>query len=90
MVENKIVGKWILKDGKIIGDKNNQLIEQMIENELVEISRKDGGWTVLYKSSIDNNYWELTFPQSELHGGGPKTLERLSFEDISTKYGNIL
>ena len=37
---------------------------------------KTGNWAVLYRDA-DGAVWEVTFPQSEMQGGGPRRLRRL-------------
>jgi hypothetical protein len=49
----------------------------------VEI-RADG--TVLYVDASDGRYWELIYPDSQLHGGGPPTLRNLSEASARKKY----
>jgi len=41
----------------------------------------------LYRDPDDGRYWERTYPQSELHGGGPPELRVLATEDARQKYG---
>jgi hypothetical protein len=72
-MEKEIVGKWIFEDGKIIADSNCQFIKSMIENDLKEIKVSEDGWTKQYEDK-NGIIWELTFPESDLHGGGPPKL----------------
>ncbi len=90
MSKTIIVGKWIVQDGKVIGDDNYEEIKRMKESELIKIADRDGGWTILYRNKNKNNYWELTYPQGEMHGGGPPSLELLNEVEIKERYGNIL
>lgn len=71
-----IIGKWIYKNGEIRSDKNCQVIQSMIDNELHEIGSSEDGWTKTYESK-EGVIWELTFPESHLQGGGPPKLTRL-------------
>ena len=56
--------------------------------KLIEITTDTSGWDVLYRDPADGRYWELTYPQSHMHGGGPPRLTHLSFEQAKTKYGD--
>jgi Immunity protein 27 len=42
---------------------------------------------VLYVDPSDSRYWELIYPDSQLHGGGPPTLRNLSEAAARKKYG---
>lgn len=75
-MENEIIGKWIFTDGKIVSDSNCDLIESMIKNDLKEIEIRDDGWVKRYQHT-NGSIWELTYPESLLHGGGPPKLTRI-------------
>ena len=75
MKKDEIIGKWKLKDGRMIRDENCKLIEKLIHNEFTKVQTSEDGWTVTYKSK-DGTIWELTYPESHLHGGGPPKLTR--------------
>ncbi|MCP5251672.1 MAG: hypothetical protein H6939_08145 [Burkholderiales bacterium] len=32
------------------------------------------------------SYWELTYPKSHMHGGGPPTLQRISKDEVYYRY----
>lgn len=73
MKEKEIIGKWVFKNGKVIADSNCKKIESMIKKELTKIGTSEDGWTTKYKAS-DGTVWELSYPESHLHGGGPPKL----------------
>jgi hypothetical protein len=75
---DEIVGKWIADPtGRMIGDEAETQIQDLIQNHFKRLADREGGWTVLYRDPAENSYWELTFPNSESHGGGPSKLTRL-------------
>jgi len=75
---DEIVGKWIVDPtGRVIGDEAENQIQDLIQNHLKRIADREGGWTVLYRDPSENSYWELTFPNGEMHGGGPRKLARV-------------
>lgn len=41
---------------------------------------------MLYKDPTDGRYWELTYPNSEGHEGGPLKLTVMSPEEAEFKY----
>jgi hypothetical protein len=75
-MEKEIIGKWVFKDGKMVADSNCELIESMIKNDLTEIKISEDGWTKRYQHT-NKSIWELTYPESHLHGGGPPKLTRI-------------
>jgi hypothetical protein len=84
--ETKLVGSWIF-NGKNI-EKNDvcKRIEWLASNYLNKVSADASGWDILYQDMNDGRYWELIYPTSEMHGGGPPSLINLSVEDARKKY----
>ena len=56
---------------------DSAIIDDMLANELERVRTEDGGWTIIYRHRQTGRLWELSHPQSETHGGGPRCL-RLS------------
>lgn len=75
-MEKEIIGKWVFKKGKMVADANCHLIESMIINDLKEFENSEDGWAIRYKHT-NGSIWELTYPESHLHGGGPPKLTRI-------------
>jgi hypothetical protein len=75
-MEKEIIGKWVFKDGTMVADANCQLIDSMIKNDFEEIEYSKDGWTRRYKHT-NGSIWELSYPESHLHGGGPPKLSRI-------------
>ena len=42
---------------------------------------------MLYRDPGDGRYWELAYPNGEMHGGGPPSLIMLTEQEAKTKYG---
>jgi len=55
-----------------VGD--DAAINDMLANKLEQIRKDASAWAVLCRHRDSGEYWELTYPQSELHGGGPRLL----------------
>jgi hypothetical protein len=86
---NELVGRWIVDNtGKVIADAVEAQIQRAMRS-FVELAHREGGWTTLYRNPFDDSYWERTFPQSELHGGGPSKLTRLTAEQVSERYPDL-
>lgn len=88
-MNKKIIGKWIEENGKVIESKECIVIKNLIETELEQIANREGGWVRLYKNKNKGEYWELDYPQSELQGGGPPTLEPLEESEVQKRYGKL-
>lgn len=82
--ETDLTGKWIVAAGKVVADETCQRIKSLVSQHLEKVA--GGGWDTLYKDPEDGRYWELTYPESHLHGGGPPRLSNLSYEQASMKY----
>jgi hypothetical protein len=82
--ETDLLGSWITRDGRVVADGVSKRIQFLTESYLQKIS--GGGWETLYQDPADGRYWELTYPQSHLHGGGPPRLINLSEQQARAKY----
>jgi hypothetical protein len=52
------------------------------------ISKRWGAWETLFQDHDDGRYWERTYPNSEMHEGGPPALVCVSEEEAKAKYGD--
>ena len=88
--ETELIGKWIVENGQTRADLTSQRIQWLTSHHLrkVAFSKQWGAWETLFQDPDDGRYWEQTYPQSEMHGGGPPTLKCLSEEQAKAKYGN--
>lgn len=84
--ETEFLGKWILQDGKPLADAVCARIDFLINHCLDFKGRDTSGWDVLYQDPADGRYWELTYPDAYLHGGGAPALRVCSVEDAREKY----
>lgn len=53
------------------------VIDQMLATKLEKVRTEEDGWIVIYRHRDTNQLWELSYPQSALHGGGPRRLRRI-------------
>ena len=84
--ENELIGNWVYEEGKVYGDPVTQRIEWLITNQLEKIITDISGWDVIYKDNSDDRFWELTYPSSEMQGGGPPNLICILKEKAKLKY----
>jgi Immunity protein 27 len=90
--EIMLSGRWIVENGEAHGDAVCDRIAWLLSNRLRKLadSRQWGAWQTLYQDPDDGRYWERTYPQGELHGGGPPQLQSLSKEEAKQKYGDVV
>ena len=88
--ETVIIGKWVMVEGDVVADKTCRRIAELIKNHLVKLGHDSSGWNTLYRDSSDGRFWELIYPQGELHGGGPPQLLCLSITEAKSKYSNAI
>ena len=84
--EAEIRGAWAIRGGQAEADEACLRIEQLLQHLLREAGRDPSGWDVLYVDPTDGRYWELIYPQSHLHGGGPPALRSLSESEARKRY----
>ena len=85
--ESDLRCEWKVIDGKLIGDEICDRINFLIAHHLKHLA--GGGWETLYQDPNDGRYWELIYPEGEIHGGGPPRLRLLSGEQAEAKYGKL-
>ena len=88
--ETSLIGKWDFDGKEIIADKTCERIKWLVENilEEVAVSKQYGAWETLFRDREDGRYWERTYPQGEMQGGGPPALVCVS-EDVARKKYDI-
>jgi|APLak6261658528_1056013.scaffolds.fasta_scaffold18515_2 hypothetical protein len=88
--ETDFVGTWKLRREAIVADPACERIEWLISNHLVQLTADPSGWDELYRDPEDGRLWELAWPQSEMHGGGPPRLTCLTIDAARSKYGAVV
>jgi len=87
--EQILTGTWLCEAGRARSDAACERIEWLIAHHLQKVadSPQSGAWETLYRDTEDGRYWERTYPQSGMHGGGPPQLKCLTIQEASEKYG---
>jgi len=85
-----LAGQWTTDRGRILADDTCHRIDELTRSHLKVLGRDSSGWDALYRDPDDGRFWELTYPQSHLHGGGPPQLRRLTLAEAKSKYGKIV
>jgi hypothetical protein len=87
---DELVGNWIVGPfGRVTRDDAEQRIWDAVHNRLRKIGVRGGGWTTLYQDPFDKTFFELSFPQGEMHGGGPAKLTRIDIEQVHEFYPDV-
>ena len=61
-------------------------IGRLTSEALILVAHSEDGWSTLYRDPVDGRYWEHTYPQSELHGGGPPRLAFIPADEAQHRY----
>jgi hypothetical protein len=88
--ETEIIGNWIFRDGRMIGDERCERVHRLTKDYLVKIGSDSTGWDTLFRDPRDNRFWERIYLQSYMHGGGPPSLRCISEAEAATKYSDLL
>jgi hypothetical protein len=56
---------------------------------LVKLSHDASGWLTLYRDPVTDQLWELDYPHSERHGGGPRLLTQIDPTGSLERYGVV-
>ncbi|HEU4720134.1 MAG TPA: Imm27 family immunity protein [Gemmatimonadaceae bacterium] len=83
--ERRLVGAWVEDDGRTL-DEVDRRIFWLVTRRLVLRGMAHAGWEQLYQDPRDGRFWELSFPQGSLHGGGPRSLTCVGAEVALEKY----
>jgi hypothetical protein len=88
-VEKTVIeGNWLFDGKQVVGDEGCKQIDAILPT-LTFVASRDGGWARLYRDDELALFWELTYPQGELHGGGPPRLESYSLEEVRANYPQL-
>jgi hypothetical protein len=85
--ETVITGAWIATADGVIADATAKRIDALLSSYLIELARSEDGWGRLLRDPGDGRLWELTYPSSHMHGGGPPALSVISAHVAHGKYG---
>jgi hypothetical protein len=88
--ETLLTGAWALHGDRVIADATCERINQLARSHLKLLGRDWSGWETLYLDPDDGRLWEQTYPQGEMHGGGPPQLRCVGREEAKAKYGNTV
>jgi hypothetical protein len=85
--DSPLRGRWVATTAGIKGDPVCERIGALVRTYLVAVGTSPDGWSDLLVDPDDGRYWELTYPESDLHGGGPPMLTALASDEAIDRYG---
>lgn len=65
------------------------MTEAEIDHALAKLEKlavDTSGWLSLYRDPATGALWEVSYPQSEMHGGGPRRLALISMDAAKVRY----
>ena len=86
--ETKLVGGVLVREATLENDDVANRIHDLTTNYLQRMGDSNDGWSVLYRDPGDHRFWELTYPQGSLHGGGTPMLSVMTPEAARQRYGS--
>ncbi len=84
--ENALRGSWVEVGAQVQADSTCGRIEWLVTSRLERLKANPSGWTKLYRDPRDGRLWELSYPMSEMHGGGPPTLTVVTKDEARRRY----
>lgn len=81
--EHEITGQWLISNGAVATDEACQRIEWLVTSALSFIGTEESGWERLYQDPRDSRFWLLSYPQSQLQGGGPPSLRAINSQEAA-------
>jgi hypothetical protein len=65
---------WIMAGAHIVAGGDSETINDWLATKLEKITTEKSGWVTLYRNRESGEFWEMSYPNSEMHGGGPRLL----------------
>lgn len=84
--ESKLRGGIKANKTTVSFDEISERIVYLVTHRLTAIATDQSGWFRLYQDPTDLRYWQLSYPDSELHGGGAPMLENIAEAMAQNKY----
>ena len=76
-----LADRWIMRGSGMSNEGDAGEIDALLSADLAEVANTDDGWRIVYRHRATGVLWELSYPHSEMQGGGPRRLRELSLSD---------
>jgi hypothetical protein len=60
--------------------------QEFVRKNFTQIAVDGVNWNILHRDPKTGEYWKEFFPQSEMHGGGPPVLVKISEEEAKREF----
>ena len=84
--ETLIEGEWAQSEGRVVANEQCKRIQWLIAHHLIKVATDSSGWVQLFRDPNDDRLWELDYPFSEMHGGGPPKLLHVPAEEAARRW----
>jgi hypothetical protein len=84
--EDILRGSWVGVGAQLQADPVCDRVEWLVKSRLQRVAADASGWNTLYSDPRDGRLWELTYPRSEMQGGGPPTLAVVAKDEARRRY----
>ena len=85
--ETEIVAVSGVVGNQLTGGEEAYRIEWLTKHYFERVADSADGWDTLYRDPEDGRLWELTYPESQLQGGGSPRLSVVSHQEAIRRYG---
>jgi hypothetical protein len=85
--ETVIRGGWEYIEGRMVPDDALRRIQKLVRSHLQRVANGSDGWETLFLDPAEGRLWERSYPQGEMHGGGPESLRSIDRASAEQKYG---
>jgi hypothetical protein len=88
VTEHLLIGAWVAGADGVSADETCIRIENLVRNQLEHVADHphNGAWETLFRDPRDGRFWERTYPQGNVHGGGPPALRVIPRLEARAKY----
>jgi hypothetical protein len=84
--EREVAGRWLVMGDGGTADDVERRIRWLVSVRLMPLGTAGDGWDWLFRDPRDGRLWELTFPESSVHGSGPRRLAVISPAAARSRY----
>ncbi len=84
--ETNLTEQWRITGNRALEDATTERIDWLTRERLQALGTTSDGWEQLFRDPRDGRLWELTYPFSEMHGGGPRQLRLITPTEARSKY----